>query len=106
MGGFIPPPDIRRRKSKALPCIRLVGIFLVIFLKKQNGPICSSNKSKANRRVSPHSVRRITADHSIVNFRRKRLSNYFSYLTLQALYQPNPTFDDLKIPFCVPLPPI
>lgn len=29
----------------------------------------------------------------------QRLSNYFSYLTLQALYQPNPTFDDLKIPF-------
>ena len=29
----------------------------------------------------------------------QRLSNFFSYLTLQALYQPNPTFDDLKIPF-------
>jgi len=29
----------------------------------------------------------------------QRLSNYFSYLTLQALYQPSPTFDDLKVPF-------
>ncbi len=29
----------------------------------------------------------------------QRLSNYFSYLTLQALYHPNPSFDDLKIPF-------
>ncbi|HUL45331.1 MAG TPA: patatin-like phospholipase family protein [Bacteroidota bacterium] len=29
----------------------------------------------------------------------QRLSNYFSYLTLQALYHPSPTFDDLKIPF-------
>ncbi|MDI6767807.1 MAG: patatin-like phospholipase family protein [Bacteroidota bacterium] len=29
----------------------------------------------------------------------QRISNYFSYLTLQALYHPNPSFDDLKIPF-------
>ncbi|MBI1806842.1 MAG: patatin-like phospholipase family protein, partial [Ignavibacteria bacterium] len=29
----------------------------------------------------------------------QRLSNFFSYLTLQALYHPNPSFDDLKIPF-------
>lgn len=29
----------------------------------------------------------------------QRLSNYFSYLTLQALYHPDPTFDQLKIPF-------
>lgn len=29
----------------------------------------------------------------------QRLSNFFSHLTLQALYHPNPSFDDLKIPF-------
>ncbi len=29
----------------------------------------------------------------------QRLSNFFSYLTLQALYHPSPSFDDLKIPF-------
>ena len=29
----------------------------------------------------------------------QRLSNFFSYLTLQAPYHPNPSFDDLKIPF-------
>ena len=29
----------------------------------------------------------------------QRLSNFFSYLALQALYHPNPSFDDLKIPF-------
>lgn len=29
----------------------------------------------------------------------QRLSNFFSYLSLQALYHPNPSFDDLKIPF-------
>ncbi len=29
----------------------------------------------------------------------QRLSNFFSYLTLQSLYHPIPTFDDLKVPF-------
>jgi NTE family protein len=29
----------------------------------------------------------------------QRFSNFFSYLTLQALYHPDPDFDDLKIPF-------
>ena len=29
----------------------------------------------------------------------QRLLNFFSYLALQALYHPNPKFDDLKIPF-------
>jgi NTE family protein len=29
----------------------------------------------------------------------QRLSNFFSYLTLQALYHPSPSFDGLKIPF-------
>ena len=29
----------------------------------------------------------------------QRLSNFFSYLTLQALYHPSPSFDDLRIPF-------
>jgi NTE family protein len=29
----------------------------------------------------------------------QRLSNFFSYLSLQALYHPSPSFDDLKIPF-------
>lgn len=29
----------------------------------------------------------------------QRLSNYFSYLALQAIYHPDPGFDDLKIPF-------
>jgi len=29
----------------------------------------------------------------------QRILNFFTYLTLQALYHPNPTFDDLKIPF-------
>ena len=29
----------------------------------------------------------------------QRLSNFFSYLTLQALYHPHPSFDDLEIPF-------
>ena len=29
----------------------------------------------------------------------QRLTNYFMNLTLQALYQPHPGFDDLKIPF-------
>ena len=29
----------------------------------------------------------------------QRLLDFFSYLTLQALYQPKPHFDDLKIPF-------
>lgn len=28
----------------------------------------------------------------------QRISNFFSYLSLQALYHPNPTFDGLKIP--------
>ncbi len=31
----------------------------------------------------------------------QRLSNFFSYLTLQALYHPDSSFDDLKIPFRV-----
>ncbi len=29
----------------------------------------------------------------------QRLSNFFTTVTLQALYHPNPTFDELKIPF-------
>lgn len=29
----------------------------------------------------------------------QRLSNFFSYLTLQALYHPSPSFDDLRVPF-------
>jgi NTE family protein len=29
----------------------------------------------------------------------QRLSNFFSYVTLQAVYHPNPTFDGLKIPY-------
>ena len=29
----------------------------------------------------------------------QRFSNFFSYLTLQALYHPDPGFDDLKIPY-------
>ncbi|MBA4311917.1 MAG: hypothetical protein C0417_04730 [Chlorobiaceae bacterium] len=29
----------------------------------------------------------------------QRLLNFFSYLALQALYHPNPSFNDLKIPF-------
>ncbi len=29
----------------------------------------------------------------------QRFSNFFSYLTLQALYHPDPGFDDLRIPF-------
>ncbi len=29
----------------------------------------------------------------------QRLSNFFSYLALQAIYHPGPSFDDLKIPF-------
>jgi NTE family protein len=29
----------------------------------------------------------------------QRLLNFFSYLSLQAIYHPNPGFDDLKIPF-------
>jgi NTE family protein len=29
----------------------------------------------------------------------QRLLNFFSYLALQAIYHPNPSFDDLKLPF-------